>query len=148
MPIVGYTIQEDDGDGLYRIAESMIAKLDNIVSGGEDGLDVRVYINNSLVGSSVIVPTDGSSANFDRYLGALSVGDTVWVAINALGNQAYDSFAGFDFAIERGVELEMMALLAEGAGGLAGAAVPEPSSAALLLAIGCGYAILRPRRND
>jgi hypothetical protein len=147
MPIVGYTIQEEDGDGQYRLAESMIAKLDSIVSSGEDGLDVKVYVNNTLIGSSIAVSANGSLANFDRYLGELNVGDTVWVAINAASNQWYDSFAGFDFSIERGVPLELMAMMAEGGGGIMGAAVPEPASLVMLLTVVCGYAVRRPRRN-
>ena len=46
LPIVGYTIQAEDGAGLYRIAESSIAKLDGILSPDEDGLEVMVYLNN------------------------------------------------------------------------------------------------------
>ena len=48
LPIVGYTIQADDGAGLYRLSNSSIAKSDRFSSNNEDGLGVLVYLNNTL----------------------------------------------------------------------------------------------------
>ena len=147
MPIVGYTIQEDNGTGEYRLADSSIVKNDSVASQKEDGLQVMVYVNDTLVGSTTSVSTSGALAGFDRLLGELNVGDTVWVAVNAGANQLYDSFVGFDFSIERAVPLEMMAMMATGGGGLMATAVPEPGTALMLLtiaAMGCG---LRQRRT-
>jgi hypothetical protein len=94
--IAGYTIQADDGSGLYRIADSSISKADGVTSKKEDGLRVLIYRNNSLLGTQS-VSTNGALANFDRSLGQLNVGDTIWVMLDALKNQSYDSFTSFDF---------------------------------------------------
>jgi hypothetical protein len=147
MPVIGYTIQEEDGDGLYRITESMISKIDGIASKYEDGLQLQVYVNDTPLGASTSVLMNGALASFNRELGELNVGDTIWLAISGLGSQLNDAFTNLDFSIERGVELEMMALMAEGGGGIMGAAVPEPASLVMLLTVVYGYAVRRPRRN-
>lgn len=127
MPIVGYTIQEEDGAGTYRIAESTIQKIDGTSSKGEDGLGVLVYLNNTLVGSAASVATSGLLANFDRELGNLNVGDTIWVMIDPLKSQSYDAFKSFDFSLQKLVPIDggmaAMSLMAM--------AVPEPSSVAM-----------------
>ncbi len=102
-PIVGYTIQADDGAGLYRLVASSITKGDDVSMNGEDGLAVSVYLNNTLLGTPVTVSTTGAMADFNRNLGQLAVGDTVYVAIGSAGNQSYDLFRNFDFTIQRGV---------------------------------------------
>lgn len=99
--ISAYTIQPDDGAGLYRIANSSIMKTDSTVSAGEDGLSLAVYVNNAIIGSSMTVPTTGASLNFDRELGQLAIGDTIYVSLGAGANQNYDSFKNFDFTIQR-----------------------------------------------
>jgi hypothetical protein len=129
MPIVGYTIQEEDGAGDYRIVESAIQKGDGTSSKGEDGLGVLVYLNNTLLGSAASVATNGALASFNRELGNLNVGDTIWVMIDPLKSQSYDAFMNFDFSLEKLVPIE---------GGMAAmsfmaVAVPEPSSVALAL---------------
>ncbi|MEX2092157.1 MAG: PEP-CTERM sorting domain-containing protein [Pirellulales bacterium] len=136
MPIAGYTIQEDDGAGLYRLTDSSIQKTDGITSSKEDGLGVLVYLNNTLMGAAASVSTNGLLANFDRDLGQLNVGDTIWVMIDPLKSQSYDAFKSFDFSLQKSVPLAggmaSMSLMAVG--------VPEPSSAALLglALLGCG----------
>jgi hypothetical protein len=129
MPIVGYTIQEDDGAGLYRLIDSSIQKNDAVSSKGEDGLGVLVYLNDTLLGSAATVATNGALANFDRELGNLNVGDTIWVMLDPLKSQSYDAFLNFDFSLQKLVPIEgglaAMSLMAVG--------VPEPSSALLLL---------------
>jgi hypothetical protein len=144
MPIAGYTIQEEDGAGLYRIADSSIQKLDGTLSTMEDGLEVLVYLNNTLVGPAANVSTSGLLTNFNRELGQLNVGDSIWVAINPLTTHYYDSFTGFDFSLQKGVPIAgegmaSMSLMAVG--------VPEPSSAALLL-MAFGVGALRCRRRE
>lgn len=129
MPIVGYTIQEEDGAGDYRIVESAIQKGDSTSSKGEDGLGVLVYLNNTLLGSAASVATNGALASFNRELGNLNVGDTIWVMIDPLKSQSYDAFMNFDFSLEKLVPIE---------GGVAAmsfmaVAVPEPSSVAMAL---------------
>lgn len=101
VPIVGYTIQNEDGAGEYRLAETSIAKSDGILSKKEDGLGVLVYLNNTLLGPSQLVSTNGLAASFNRNLGELNVGDTIWVMVDALKNQKFDAFKNFDFSIQR-----------------------------------------------
>lgn len=140
MPTVGYTISEEDGAGLYRLIDSSIQKYDDIESKKEDGLGILVYLNDSLLGSTS-VSTDGSIANFDRELGELNVGDTVWVMIDPLKRQNYDAFVNFDFSLQKAVPLEGMAAMS-----LLAAPVPEPTSAAIVLAAIVGVGVI-PRRR-
>jgi len=144
MPIAGYTIQEEDGEGLYRLVDSSIQKYDGTTSKKEDGLGVLVYVNDTLQGSETSVSTNGLLASFDRELGQLSVGDTIWVMIDPLKTQSYDAFINFDFSLEKAIPLmtEGMAAMS-----LTAVGVPEPSSAALVLMAlaGCG---LPWRRRD
>ncbi|MEX0611078.1 MAG: PEP-CTERM sorting domain-containing protein [Pirellulales bacterium] len=144
MPIAGYTIQADDGAGLYRIADSSIQKIDGNISTLEDGLQVLVYVNNALSGSAAGVSTNGQLMNFNRELGQLNVGDTVWVMVNPLQSHYYDSFTSFDFSIQKSVPLAMMSLMGSG---MMSVAVPEPSTLLVLsLALVC-YGCGQRRRN-
>jgi MYXO-CTERM domain-containing protein len=72
----------------------------------------------------------------------LNVGDTVWVMIDPLKNQNYDSFTGFDFSIMKSVVATSgsMALMAA-------SAVPEPTSAVLAIGALALYGLRRPRRR-
>ncbi len=142
LPIAGYTIGSDEGDGLYRLIDSSIQKVDGMQSTGEDGLGVLVYVNDMLVGSQASVSTNGLLANFDRELGQLNVGDTIWVLVDPLKSHYYDAYTNFNFSIEKLVP--MMAMMGEGGGGggmLSLAAVPEPSTLVLLL--GCAALFLK-----
>jgi hypothetical protein len=140
MPIAGYTIQADDGAGLYRITDSSIQKNDGTLATKEDGLDVLVYVNDTQIGAAQDVSTNGLLANFDRLLGSLNVGDTVWVAIDPLKTQIDDSFINFDFSLQK------LVYYAQTAGGqlLQTDTVPEPSAVVLLLMAIAAY---RPRRR-
>jgi hypothetical protein len=99
--ITGYTIQSDDGAGVYKLLGSSIMKNDSVKTGDEDPLDLLVYINNTRLGSVQSVSTTGAAFSFDRDLGSLAVGDTVYVMIGAGKNQYYDLFKGFDFTLQR-----------------------------------------------
>ncbi|QDT72315.1 hypothetical protein [Lacipirellula limnantheis] len=99
--ITGYTIQADDGAGLYQLIGSSIMKSDSVKTGDEDGLDLLLYINNTKLGSLQSVSTTGSMLSFDRDLGRLAVGDTVYVMIGAGKNQNFDLFKSFDFSLIR-----------------------------------------------
>jgi hypothetical protein len=138
MPVAGYTIQESDGAGLYRIADSSIQKIDGKTSLMEDGLQVLVYLNDTLVGSAANVSTNGLLTNFDRELGQLNVGDTVWVMVNAIATNYYDSFIGFDFSIQKSVPMAPMSLMAS--------VVPEPNSAMLVWLALAACSLRRMRR--
>lgn len=142
MPVAGYTISEEDGEGLYRLIDGSISKIDGTKSSKEDGLGVLVYLNNTLLGSSTSVAMDGSIANFDRELGQLNVGDTIRVMIDPLKSQSYDAFVNFDFSLQKAVPMMGMAAMS-----LMAVGVPEPASAAILLtAVACFGLTLR-RRN-
>jgi hypothetical protein len=133
MPITGYTIQAEDGAGTYRLADTSIRKGDGATSGKEDGLGVFVYVNNKLVGTSQSVSTNGALTSFNRELGQLNVGDTVWVMIDPLKNQLYDSFTDFGFSIQKAAPI-VNTLAASSMMFLStGTAVPEPATAALIL---------------
>lgn len=99
--ITGYTIQADDGAGLYQLIGSSIMKSDSVKTGDEDGLDLLLYINNTKLGSLQSVSTTGSMLSFDRDLGQLAVGDTVYVMIGAGKNQNFDLFKSLDFSLIR-----------------------------------------------
>jgi len=132
MPITGYTIQADDGAGIYRIDDSSILRNDSLLNlKKEDGLQVLVYVNDTPIGAATNVPANGLLTSFDRELGRLNVGDTIWVMISALKNNAEDAFSNFDFTIQKWgpiVEAQFASTMSMQVG-----AIPEPASAALLL---------------
>ncbi|HEX5472088.1 MAG TPA: hypothetical protein VFW73_09385 [Lacipirellulaceae bacterium] len=140
MPIAGYTIQADDGAGLYRLTDTSIQKTDGILATKEDGLQVLVYVNDTQIGDPQAVSTNGSLANFDRILGSLNVGDTVWVAIDPLKTQIDDAFFNFDFSLQKLVFYTQAA----GSQLLQTVTVPEPSTALLAL---FAVAAFIPRRR-
>ena len=131
LPIVGYTIQVDDGAGLYRLSNSSIAKSDGVSSYNEDGLRVLVYLNNTLLSPSTNVGTNGLLTNFDRDLGQLGVGDKIWVMVSPLSTQDYDGFNNFDFTIQKLTDI---------------ASTPEPGTASLLLIALAGCHTRRRRK--
>lgn len=136
MPMAGYTIQAEDGAGMYSISDSSILRNDSLLNlKKEDGLQVLVYVNNTQVGTATNVLANGLLTSFDRDLGQLNIGDTIWVMISALKNNSEDSFSQFDFTIQKWgpvVQSEFASLMSFGAGMQMGA-VPEPTSVALLL---------------
>ena len=142
MPVAGYTIQAEDGAGLYRLIDSSIQKTDGTTSSKEDGLGVLVYLNNTLLGSAASVATNGALASFDRELGQLNVGDTIRVMIDPLKSQGYDAFMNFDFSLQKAVPLAGMAAMS-----LMADPVPEPTSAALLLTAVIGIGLQRRQQN-
>lgn len=137
MPMAGYTIQAEDGAGFYRIADSSIQKDNDTLMSKEDGLGVLVYVNDTLIGSEQGVLTDGLLTGFDRTLGTLNVGDTVWVMIDPIKSQIDDAFTGFDFSLQKLVySMQNLALNAQ----MPAVSVPEPGTMGLLivtLAAGC-----------
>jgi MYXO-CTERM domain-containing protein len=136
--IAAYTIQADDGAGLYRLINGAVAKDNNVVNAGEDGLNLMVYVNNALVGATQAVSVNGTALNFTRDLGQLSVGDTIYVMLNAGANQTYDGFRGLDFVIQK--------LTPVAAQMFAAVSVPEPTSGALALTTLAASALVRRRR--
>jgi hypothetical protein len=139
MPMAGYTIQSDDGDGYYRIADSSIQLAKGQIAAADDSLQVWIYVNDTKIGTPTAVPKNGLLANFDRLLGALHVGDTVWVMIDALKNNNNDAFTNFNFSLEKLVySAQQLVMSSE----LAQATVPEPGTVAFLLLL-----LALPRRR-
>jgi hypothetical protein len=149
LPMAGYTIQGDDGAGLYRIADSSILRTDSLLNiKKEDGLQVQVYVNDKQVGAALNVAA-GLLTSFDRELGQLNIGDTVWVMISAMKHQTDDAFSNFDFSLQKWspVVPNQLAAVMNFNSGLQMAAVPEPTSAVLLLAAMPFFLRRRTRRS-
>jgi hypothetical protein len=142
VPMAGYTIQQDDGLGFYRLADTSIELIGTPTGKKDDGLSVLVYINDTQIGDALTVPFGSGLMNFDRTLGALSVGDTVWVMVDPLKNNNNNGFINFNFSIQKLVYSPTGALFASGS--QFGATVPEPSTAALML---LALAVFAPRRR-
>jgi hypothetical protein len=145
LPIVGYTIQSQDGAGLYQLSDSSIAKGDGKRTKKEDGLGVLVYINNSLLGPMASVSTNGQVATFDRNLGELGVGDTIWVMVNPLKNNQFDAFKNFDFTIAKLTTVTEGENATDDSEGSLGS-FPEPSTAILLFIAAVGHQLTRRRK--
>jgi hypothetical protein len=142
MPMAGYTIQSDDGAGFYRLTDTSIQLANGFPQPKDDGLQMLVYVNDTLIGSPQSVLPGGGLTSFDRMLGSLNVGDTIWVMLNPLKNNNNDYFVNFNFSLEKLVYYAQSALA--GASLQLGGAVPEPSTAALLI---IALAAFRPRRR-
>jgi hypothetical protein len=120
--IIAYTIQAGEA-GTISIINSSFAKLTVATGSGANGVDLDIFVNDTLVGA---LSKNGfqslTASNFNGSLGNLSVGDTIYVTIGNNGNDAFDASV-IDFQLE---------------------SVPEPS-AALLGGLGL-LALLRRRR--
>lgn len=120
--IIAYTIQAGE-EGIVSIANSSFAKLTTATTSGANGVDLDIYVNDTLIGAlSKNGFQDLTASSFDGSLGTLSAGDTVYVTIGNNGNDAFDASV-IDFQL---------------------VTIPEPSSA-LLGGLGV-LALLRRRR--
>jgi hypothetical protein len=104
-------------------------------------------LNNTSSGPTQLVSTNGLVASFDRPLGQLNVGDTVWVMVNPLKNSKYDNFHSFDFTLEK-----VAAVTAPGGDssedpGVNVGTFPEPGTAMLVLIALGGSQFMRRRRS-
>lgn len=142
MPLAGYTIQLDDGEGYYRLTDSSIQLATSQTAKKDDSLQVRVYVNDTQIGTPLSVPKNGALTSFDRLLGSLSVGDTVWVMIDPLKNNNNDAFTNFNFSLEK---LVYSAQQLVASSQFAQATVPEPNMATFLLLL---FALPRRRRKQ
>ncbi len=141
LPMAGYTIQQDDGAGYFRLTDTSI-QLVGTPQPKDDGLSVLVYVNDTQIGSATTVPFGSGLVNFDRMLGTLNIGDTVWVMVDPLKTNNNNSFINFNFSLEKLVYSAEGALFA--AGLQLGVAVPEPSTFVLMLV---ALAVYCPRRR-
>ena len=131
--LAAYTIQASDltgyvSTGPFQLTNTSIN--DSDTNGGN--LSLEVYVNNTLVPPSVLLPGNTSTiTTFDRSLGNLSVGDTVYVAVGPNLDHGSDGFGAFDFTIQVDADL---------------VPAPEPSTALLLGAGLLGLSIVRRRK--
>lgn len=120
--IIAYTIQPGEA-GTISIINSSFAKLTTSTSSGANGVDLDIYVNDTLIGA---LSKNGfqslTASDFNGSLGDLVVGDTVYVTIGNNGNDSFDASV-IDFQLE---------------------SIPEPS-AALFGGLGM-LALLRRRR--
>jgi hypothetical protein len=144
LPMVGYTIQQADGAGFYQLTDSSIQKANSSLLTKEDGLQVLIYVNDTFISSQSVL-ANGALTGFDRNLGALSVGDTIWVMIDPLKTQIDDAFVNFDFSLRKLMyRAEQLSMMAFGAQLVQSAAVPEPST---MILGGLAFAALFSRRR-
>jgi hypothetical protein len=130
VPMAGYTIQQSDGLGFYRLTDTSI-QLDGTPTGKkDDGLAMHVYVNDEEIGDPLNVLFGSGLMNFDRTLGTLNVGDTIWVMIDPLKNNSNNSFINFNFSIQKLVYSAQSALFATSL--RMGTTIPEPATATLL----------------
>lgn len=126
--IAAYTIQAADVtgylmDGPFQLTSTSISRA--ATDGGT--LSLHVYVNNTLIGPAAVI-AGTAVTSFNRTLGNLVVGDTVYVAVGPNGTHNNDSF-GFDFSIQLDGHLP----------------APEPSTAMLLGAGMLGLSMVRRR---
>jgi len=58
-------------------------------AGDGDGVEVQIYVNDTLKGT---IPVPGTRDSFDLSLGTLAVGDRIYVAVGPGATNSYDSF--------------------------------------------------------
>jgi hypothetical protein len=132
--IAAYTIQAGDVTDFISTSNFQLTntKINDTDLGGTT-LDLRVYVNNLLKGSAVTLPgTTATISTFNRSLGNLVVGDTIFVAVGPAGSHNNDSFGSFDFTIQFEGILP----------------APEPSTGLLLGAGMLGLSIARRRKAN
>jgi hypothetical protein len=94
--IFAYTIQSGEAGTISIIDSSILMKN----ATGTNGIDVGVYVNDSLLSSFSLDGFNSTTAtNFNGALGTLVVGDTVYVTVGHNGNPGNDAFV-IDFTLE------------------------------------------------
>lgn len=120
--IAGYTVDAADPQNTtYTLKDGQATYGVRSTNGASDGLEIRVYVNDTQIVSTSI--SGGADYQFnDLDLGDLVTGDTIYVAVGPGATSANDAFA-LDYYIE---------------------AVPEPAS---LILLGLGTVLLLGRRR-
>lgn len=91
--IVAHTVRES---GSHRIIRSSVVRRDGMLNGS---IDLRVFVNDREIGRPLYC-RDAEGIPFDRKLGRLKKGDTIYVAVGPNEIDMNDSF-GLDFSIAR-----------------------------------------------
>lgn len=94
--IAAYTVQPEE-EGTLEIRDSMV-ELTN--ASNSDGIVVRVFVENTEIGNP---KTISGSGDFDRDLGSVEAGQTVYVAFGPNADSAADNFL-LDYTIKRVAE--------------------------------------------
>ncbi|MCS7306278.1 MAG: autotransporter-associated beta strand repeat-containing protein, partial [Thermoguttaceae bacterium] len=91
--IAAYTVQSGEQGHVY-LANGSIA----VASGGSNGVEVRVYVNDTLRFSRVQLG-GAPTGYFGGYLGYLNAGDKVYVAVGPNNSDGADTFSSFQFIL-------------------------------------------------
>ncbi|MFW6164329.1 MAG: hypothetical protein ACODAJ_16290, partial [Planctomycetota bacterium] len=91
--IAGYEVQPGEA-GFLQVGGSGVT----VNSGNSNGLDVRVFVNDTLANRIIETPGGGPSS-VNTVLGRVGVGDTVYVAVGPNTDDSWDGF-GLDVRIE------------------------------------------------
>lgn len=105
--IAGFTV---DRSGPFSITDTNLTATKTNVTGSQNGLELRVLLNDTNKLTKTVAATESTS--FDMDLGVLSSGDTIYVAVGPDGQDQRDNFT-LDFSV-----------------------TPEPTSALLLVLAG------------
>ena len=97
--IAAYEIQPTDA-GFLQISNSAVSV------GSANGLDVRVYVNDTQANRIIETSASGASS-FDTVLGTLNAGDTVYVAVGPNTHDGVDSF-GLGYRIETAAASDLL----------------------------------------
>ena len=111
--IGAYTVQPGEG-GALSLNNSSIAVP------GSGNVELRVYINNNLMGT-IVRPGGGAASAFDRLLGWVNPGDRVFVAVGPNGTDGSDSF-NMGYRLETGADANVVVWDADGVGPIDGGA--------------------------
>lgn len=94
--IAGYTV---DQPGSYQLKEASVEHLVSSCSAWSNGLEVRVYVDDDLIDTFTVAKESLSSINTN--LGAVSSGETVFVAVGPNGTAGCDRFSvNFDLVMD------------------------------------------------
>jgi len=96
--VLAYTIQSGEAGAIDLVDGSLYGYDPAGAGGNSNGWEIVILVNSAAVGSPLVFPWSMSPSAFQRSLGDLAVGDTVYVALGPNGSQLYDS-AKLDFTL-------------------------------------------------